>query len=158
MKKEEKMKNRGHVICYNFSIKSVGLLILFLSTLIAETDLATDIKQSLISPCCWAGTVYDLDHNPEMEEKINQFISQGKTKQEILEYYIGLYGERILAVPIAEGFNIMVWVTPILAGMIGITFLFFFLRTPNDIPSSVISAPSEVAFDDEIEKELQKMD
>jgi cytochrome c-type biogenesis protein CcmH len=152
------MKNRGHVICYNFSIKSVGLLILFLSTLIAETDLATDIKRSLISPCCWAGTVYDLDHNPEMEELINQFISQGKTKQEILEYYIGLYGERILAVPIAKGFNIMVWVTPILAGMIGITFLFFFLRTPNDIPSSVISAPSEVAFDDEIEKELQKMD
>ena len=152
------MKNRGHVICYNFSIKSVGLLILFLSTLIAETDLVTDIKRSIISPCCWAGTVYDLDHNPEMEEQINQFISQGKTKQEILEYYIGLYGERILAVPIAEGFNIMVWVTPILAGMIGITFLFFFLRTPNDIPSSVISAPSEVAFDDEIEKELQKMD
>ena len=152
------MKNRGHVICYNFSIKSVGLLILFLSTLIAETDLATDIKRSLISPCCWAGTVYDLDHNPEMEEQINQFIFQGKTKQEILEYYIGLYGERILAVPIAEGFNIMVWVTPILAGMIGITFLFFFLRTPNDIPSSVISAPSEVPFDDEIEKELQKMD
>ena len=152
------MKNRGHVICYNFSIKSVGLLILFVSTLIAETDLATDIKQSLISPCCWAGTVYDLDHNPEMEEQINQFISQGKTKQEILEYYIGLYGERILAVPIAEGFNIMVWVTPILAGMIGITFLFFFLRTPNDIPSSVISTPSEVPFDDEIEKELQKMD
>ena len=152
------MKNRGHVICYNFSIKSVGLLILFLSTIIAETDLATDIKRSLISPCCWAGTVYDLDHNPEMEELINQFISQGKTKQEILEYYIGLYGERILAVPLAEGFNIMVWVTPILAGMIGITFLFFFLRTPNDIPSSVISAPSKVAFDDEIENELQKMD
>ena len=131
---------------------------MFVSTLIAETDLAADIKQSLISPCCWAGTVYDLDHNPEMEEQINQFIFQGKTKQEILEYYIGLYGERILAVPIAEGFNIMVWVTPILAGMIGITFLFFFLRTPNDIPSSVISTPSEVPFDDEIEKELQKMD
>ena len=131
---------------------------MFVSTLIAETDLATDIKRSLISPCCWAGTVYDLDHNPEMEEQINQFISQGKTKQEILEYYIGLYGERILAVPTAEGFYFMVWVRPILAGMIGITFLFFFLRTPNDIPSSVISAPSEVPFDDEIEKELQKMD
>ena len=152
------MKNRGHIICYNFSIKSVGLLILFLSTLIAETDLATDIKKSLISPCCWAGTVYDLDHNPEMEELINQFISQGKTKQEILEYYIGLYGERILAVPIAEGFNIMVWVTPILAGIIGITFLIFFLRTPNDIPSLVISTPTEVVFNDEIENELQKMD
>jgi cytochrome c-type biogenesis protein CcmH len=93
-----------------------------------------------------------------MEKQINQFISQGKTKQEILEYYIGLYGERILAVPKAEGFNIMVWVTPILAGLIGLTFLFLFLRTPNDIPSSVISTPTEVAFNDEIEKELQKMD
>ena len=151
------MKNRDNVICYNFFIKLVSLLTLFVSALIAETDLATDIKQSIISPCCWAGTVYDLDHNPEMEEQINQFISQGKTKQEILEYYLGLYGERILAVPIAEGFNIMVWVTPILVGMIGITFLFFFLRTPNNMPSSVISTASEVPFDDEIEKELQKM-
>jgi len=149
------MKNRDNVI---FSIKSVGLLILFVSALIAEKDLATDIKQSLISPCCWAGSIYDLDHNPEMEEQINQFISQGKTKQEILEYYNGLYGERILAVPKAEGFNIMVWVTPILAGLIGITFLFFFLRTPNNIPTSVISTPAEVPFNDEIEKELQKMD
>jgi len=151
------MKNRDNVICYNFFIKLVSLLTLFVSALIAETDLATDIKQSIISPCCWAGTVYDLDHNPEMEEQINQFISQGKTKQEILGYYLGLYGERILAVPIAEGFNIMVWVTPILVGMIGITFLFFFLRTPNNMPSSVISTASEVPFDDEIEKELQKM-
>jgi len=84
----------------------------------AETDLATDIKQSLISPCCWAGTVYDLDHNPEMEEQIERFVAMEKTKQEILDYYIGLYGERILAVPKAEGFNLMVWVTPVLAGMI----------------------------------------
>jgi len=139
-------------------IKPVRIFFLFVSILFAESDLAIDLKQSLISPCCWSGTVYDLDHNPEMEEQINRFISQGKTKQEILEYYIGLYGERILAVPKAEGFNIMVWVTPILAGLIGITFLFFFLRTPNDIPSSVISTPTEVAFNDEIEKELQKMD
>ena len=124
----------------------------------AETDLATDIKQSLISPCCWAGTVYDLDHNPEMEEQIERFVAMEKTKQEILDYYIGLYGERILAVPKAEGFNLMVWVTPVLAGMIGISFLIFYIRTPNDIPSSVISTPSEVPFDDEIEKELQKMD
>jgi cytochrome c-type biogenesis protein CcmH/NrfF len=152
------MKIRKKIYFFNSFIKPVRIFFLFVSILFAESDLAIDLKQSLISPCCWSGTVYDLDHNPEMEEQINRFISQGKTKQEILEYYIGLYGERILAVPKAEGFNIMVWVTPILVGLIGITFLFFFLRTPNDIPSSVISTPTEVAFDDEIEKELQKMD
>ena len=152
------MKIRKKKCFFNSFIKPVRIFFLFASILFAESALAIDLKQSLISPCCWSGTVYDLDHNPEMEEQINRFISQGKTKQEILEYYIGLYGEKILAVPKAEGFNIMVWVTPILVGLIGITFLFFFLRTPNDIPSSVISTPTEVAFNDEIEKELQKMD
>ena len=134
------------------------LLMFSFLVLSAETDLATDIKQSLISPCCWAGTVYDLDHNPEMEEQIERFVAMEKTKQEILDYYIGLYGERILAVPKAEGFNLMVWVTPVLAGMIGISFLIFYIRTPKDTPSEVISVPSGVPFDDEIEKELQKMD
>jgi len=55
----------------------------------------------LMSPCCWAGTVYDLDHNPEMEEQIKTFIDQGKSEQEIIDHYVDLYGERILAIPIA---------------------------------------------------------
>ena len=140
------------------TIHLVGIFIFIFSLLSAETNLGMEIKQSLISPCCWAGTIYDLDHNPEIEKQIDHLISQGRTKAEILDYFVESYGKRILAIPKAEGFNMMVWVMPILAGIIGITFLFFYLRTPNDKPSAVISTSSEVAFDDEIEKELQKMD
>ena len=152
------MKNRDNVICYNFSIKSVGLLILFLSTLIAETDLATDIKQSLVSPCCWAGTVYDLDHNPEMEEQIKTFIDQGKSEQEIINHYVDLYGERILAIPIAKGFNIMVWVAPIIVGLLAIGILIIYLKSPQTEPEPVIFTSSDIPFDDEIERELKEMD
>ena len=129
-----------------------------LTFLLADADLAMDIKQSLVSPCCWAGTVYDLDHNPEMDEQIEKFLAQGKTKEEILEYYVGLYGERILAVPKAEGFNLMAWVAPILVGLIGLTVIVLYLRTPKETPTEVISAPSDVQFDDEIESELREMD
>ena len=129
-----------------------------LTFLLADADLAMDIKQSLVSPCCWAGTVYDLDHNPEMEEQIEKFLALGKTKEEILEYYVGLYGERILAVPKAEGFNLMAWVAPILVGLIGLTVIVLYLRTPKETPTEVISAPSDVQFDDEIESELREMD
>jgi len=139
-------------------IRTITLFILVVSFPKADTDLALDIKQSLISPCCWAGTVYDLDHNPEMEKQIEKFISQGKTKQDILDYYVGIYGERILAVPKAEGFNLMAWIAPVMAGLLGITFLFFYLRTPKETPTEVISTPSEVQFDDEIEAELRDMD
>ncbi|MBT3945505.1 MAG: hypothetical protein HOA19_02365 [Candidatus Marinimicrobia bacterium] len=142
----------------NPSIKFVGFLLFLFTTLFAEKDLTMDIKQSLMSPCCWSGTVYDLDHNPKMEEQIERFITQGKTKEEIMDYYVELYGERILAVPKAEGFNLMVWITPVLAGMIGLSFLFFYLRTPTHKSAEVISAPSDVQFDDEIEAELRKMD
>lgn len=140
-----------------FNRTLIPILLVF-SFLHGNSDLALDIKQSLISPCCWAGTVYDLDHNPEMEKQIEKFLAQGKTKQEILDYYVGIYGERILAIPKAEGFNLMAWIAPVMAGLIGISFLFFYLRTPKDSPAEVISAPSEVQFDDEIEAELQKMD
>ncbi len=134
------------------------LFILFISISKGNSDLAQDIKQSLVSPCCWAGTVYDLDHNPDMEEQIEKFVAQGKTKQDILDYYVGLYGERILAIPKAEGFNMMAWGAPILASLIGILFLFLYLRTPKETTTEVISAPSEVQFDDEIEAELREMD
>ncbi len=129
-----------------------------LTFLLADADLAMDIKQSLVSPCCWAGTVYDLDHNPEMEEQIEKFVAQGKTKEEILEYYVGLYGERILAVPKAEGFNLMAWIAPILTGFVGIAVIVSYLRTPKETATEVISAPSDVQFDDEIEAELREMD
>ncbi len=129
-----------------------------LTFLLSDADLAMDIKQSLVSPCCWAGTVYDLDHNPEMEEQIEKFVAQGKTKEEILEYYVGLYGERILAVPKAEGFNLMAWIAPILTGFVGFAVIVLYLRTPKETATEVISAPSDVQFDDEIEAELREMD
>ena len=121
-------------------------------------DLSQEIKQSLVSPCCWAGTIYDLDHNPEMEEQIEKFVSQGKTKDEILGYYVGLYGERILAIPIAEGFNLMAWGAPVIAGIIGIVIFIVYIRTPKEIETGVIYKSSKIPFDDQIESELSKMD
>lgn len=133
-------------------------LIFLISISKGSPDLTQKIKQSLVSPCCWAGTIYDLDHNPELEEQIEKFVSQGKTKDEILDYYVGLYGERILAIPLAEGFNLMAWGAPIIAGILGIVILMVYLRSPTEIETGVISTSSNVPFNDEIESELSKMD
>ena len=94
-----------------------------------ESKLEKEIKQKLISPCCWAGTVYDLDHNPEMEEEIRNFLYQGRSEEFILDYYVSIYGERILATPKPIGFNLFAWITPIIFAVIGITLLFKYLLT-----------------------------
>ena len=138
-------------------MKLINILFLF-SFLYAEKDAAMDIKKSLMSPCCWAGTVYDLDHNPEMEDQIKNFINQGNSKQEILNYYVGLYGQRILAVPVMKGFNVMVWIAPVLVGLLSIGILGIYLKTPRAEPESVTFTPLDIPFDDEIERELKELD
>ena len=138
-------------------MRLMNILFLF-GFLFAEQDVAMNIKKSLMSPCCWAGTVYDLDHNPEMEEQIKTFIDQGKSEQEIIDHYVDLYGERILAIPIAKGFNIMVWVAPIIVGLLAIGILIIYLKSPQTEPKSVIFTSSDIPFDDEIERELKELD
>ena len=138
-------------------MRLMNILFLF-GFLFAEQDVAMNIKKSLMSPCCWAGTVYDLDHNPEMEEQIKTFIGQGKSEQQIIDHYVDLYGERILAIPIAKGFNIMVWVAPIIVGLLAIGILIIYLKSPQTEPKSVIFTSSDIPFDDEIERELKEMD
>ena len=138
-------------------MRLMNILFLF-GFLFAEQDVAMNIKKSLMSPCCWAGTVYDLDHNPEMEEQIKTFIDQGKSEQEIIDHYVDLYGERILAIPIAKGFNIMVWVAPIIVGLLAIGILIIYLKSPQTEPESVIFTSSDIPFDNEIERELKEMD
>tara|TARA_B100001996_G_scaffold242415_1_gene187596 strand:- start:198 stop:644 length:447 start_codon:yes stop_codon:yes gene_type:complete len=143
----------------HFKILIILYLFLFSVPLAAnENNLALDIKKSLISPCCWAGTIYDLDHNPEIELQIEQFVNQQKTKNEILEFYVNIYGERILAIPKAEGFNLMAWIAPIVIGVLGIITIILYFKTPKNISSEVISDIPDVTFDDEIETELRQMD
>ena len=138
-------------------MRLMNILFLF-GFLFAEQDVAMNITKSLMSPCCWAGTVYDLDHNPEMEEQIKTFIGQGKSEQEIINHYVDLYGERILAIPIAKGFNIMVWVAPIIVGLLAVGVLIIYLKSPQTESEPVIFTSSDIPFDDEIERELKELD
>ena len=106
--------------------------LIFLSVLQPNTELKKEIRQNLISPCCWAGTIYDLDHNPEMDQKIDELINSGYNKNQILDYFVNIHGERILAVPKAKGFNILVWIVPLIVAIGSIFFIsIFFFKQQN---------------------------
>ncbi len=141
-------------------MKKLFFMILCVGLLLAKSDndaLIKDIKQSLMAPCCWGGTVYDHGHS-QMETEIEEFVAQGKTKDQILNYYVGLYGERILAIPVASGFNLFAWIAPIVIGGIGIFILIMFIKTPKEAEPKTVVQESNVPFNDEIEKELAEMD
>jgi len=112
-----------------------------------------------MAPCCYGGTVYDHGH-PEMEAEIKALVEAGKTKQEILDLYTQRYGERILAVPIAQGFNLMVWVAPGIIAAIGFLIVGLYLKTTRKKPPATSAEPQgkTVPYNDEIERELKAMD
>tara|TARA_B110000444_G_scaffold256486_1_gene292925 strand:- start:2756 stop:3175 length:420 start_codon:yes stop_codon:yes gene_type:complete len=135
------------------------LPLISLSLLFASKELSIDIKNSLMSPCCWAGTVYDMSHNPEMEDKIDELLKEGKTKTQILDFYVNIYGERILAIPIAKGFNLMAWFGPIIMAIISFLFILTYLRNSNKNSNKKnINNNSDQLFSEQIENELKEFD
>ena len=122
-----------------------------------KSELIIDIEQSLMATCCWSGTVYDHG-NKEMELNITAMVGNGKTKTEILDYYTDQYGERVLAVPKAEGFNIFAWIAPIVIFGLGLTIIFLYIRTSKNNLAPKVKADDTIAYSDEIERELSELD
>jgi len=122
-----------------------------------KSDLIMDLEQSLMATCCWSGTVYDHG-NKEMEIEIAGMVNTGKTKTEILDYYKGNIGERVLAIPVAEGFNYFAWIAPIFIGLLGLTIILIYIKTTKETPPIVESTDDSIAYSDQIERELKEMD
>jgi cytochrome c-type biogenesis protein CcmH len=56
----------------------------------------------------------------EMRDEVAELVRQGKTRDEIYQYYIAKYGsQEPLASPIDKGFNRLAWLVPYLAGATG---------------------------------------
>jgi len=138
------------------------LIIFSISVLFAtqsNEELISDIEQSLMAPCCWSGTVDDHGHT-QMEGEIRTMVETGQTRQQVLDHFVRTYGERILAIPVAQGFNIMAWVAPVIIAIAALTVLGLYLRTPQKIDEKSANHESgtSIPFNDQIEKELKEMD
>ena len=123
-----------------------------------QEELILDIERSLMATCCWSGTVYDHG-NKEMEIEIAGMVQAGKTKPEILDYYTDKYGERVLSVPIAEGFNIFAWLAPIIIAGLGFTIILLYMRTPKGATDTPVNSNNDsIAHSKQIEQELKELD
>jgi len=141
-------------------MKQLLLLTMFLTILGADekSELIIDIEKSLMATCCWSGTVYDHG-NKEMEIKIAGMVDNGKTKSEIINYYTDKYGERVLSIPVAEGFNIFAWLAPLFFGLLSIFIIITYMKTSKNKTIPIVnSSDSNIKYNDEIERELKALD
>ena len=122
-----------------------------------QEELILDIEKSLMAICCWSGTVYDHG-NSDMEAEIAPLVKAGNTKAEVLDRFVNKHGERVLAIPVAAGFNLFVWLAPALIGLISIFIWFQYLKPPKEKADRLKPDYSDIPHSDQIERELNEFD
>lgn len=80
--------------------------------------------------------------------EIAELLNQGKTKQEVYDYYLSMYGEEGLKAPKKEGFSLTAWVTPFF--VLGIASVALFIGVKN-----LILKRKENIFKEEKEKNIE---
>ena len=64
---------------------------------------------------------------------VRERLVAGDSDDEVLDYVVARYGEFVLFRPRFEGRNIVLWLTPLLAVLLGAGMLFAFFRNNSDL-------------------------
>jgi cytochrome c-type biogenesis protein CcmH len=107
--------------------------------------------------------VCDTQACKDWRAQIKDELSQGWTEQQVLDYFVAQYGERVLAEPERRGFTSLVWLLPIISALIGIWIVYEILRGWRKRQTGSIPAPlpkTDIAPEvlQRIERELRDMD
>ena len=97
---------------------------------LAQEASLPDIEDEVM--CVECGTVLSVSNSPVAQQErqfIRDQIAAGKTKDEIKAALVAEYGDAILADPGTGGFNLALWVVPILAALVALAGILFAVRT-----------------------------
>jgi cytochrome c-type biogenesis protein CcmH len=73
-------------------------------------------------------TDFSCQVSPAMHRDVMTLVAGGHSAQEILDAFVGVYGERALMAPSRSGFNLLAWLTPGIAVIIAGGILSVLLR------------------------------
>lgn len=90
-----------------------------------QRALQTEIQNSLACYCgcgmtiqgCLGGMI--CSESKAVSKEVTALMQEGKDKPEVLQAMVVKYGERILAAPTKEGFNLTAWMLPFIALIAG---------------------------------------
>ena len=106
-------------------------------TFLLITSFAQDLEREVFTiarqlrcPVCVAESVGDssAEVSVEMRNIIQEKLEAGESEAEILAYFQARYGDWILLAPPKRGVHLLVWLLPIIAGLIGVTVLAFLFK------------------------------
>ncbi len=144
------------------------LLILFFRAGIASPaesldDRVNEIAHLLMCPVCQGQSVAESNSNlaQDMRQIIRKQLEEGKSKEEVIAYFVNRYGETILASPPPKGVNWLLWVLPGLAIVFGSLGIAMYLKSqsgkrPTDSGRRTEKAAGDSDYMLKLDEELKK--
>ena len=124
----------------------------------------SEVAGALMSPVCPGKLLHDCpsSEGSQLRELVRRKIFAGESKEQIVRYFVEVYGRDVLPKPPAEGFYLTAWLLPfggLLAGF-GVVFVLVraWTRRPEDDEQGEEKAEisPKAASDDPLENRLQR--
>jgi cytochrome c-type biogenesis protein CcmH len=134
---------------------ALALLVAFTTLPAYAEGMVDEIGTNLMCQCGCTMLLANCDCGTaeQLRGEIRDLLGQGKTKQDILNYYVGKYGEKVLAAPVAQGFNWSAYLMPFAVILVGAVLIGLIVRqwvirtraaTPMPLPVPVAQACPDV--------------
>lgn len=137
---------------------------------LAYADTQGEVEEALICQC---GCGIVLKHCPHQNcgfaiparQHIAELVKEGKSKDAIIEIFVKQYGQKALAAPKKEGFNLLGYILPFIALITAAFFLSKVIKTwtsrgAREEEKALEHLPEDAGteLDRKIEEELKKLD
>lgn len=98
---------------------------------IPTDDQVNEVAKKLYCPVC-PNTPLDVCETQackDWRDEIRAQLSAGWDEEEVMAYFVGRYGERVLAEPERRGFTSLIWIMPVVAVLLGLAIVIQALRS-----------------------------
>ena len=125
---------------------------------------ARELYERIMCPICAGQTIAQSNSGTsvQMRDLVLKKLRQGETKEEILQYFVSRYGERIMTKPNKKGLNLMLWFLPFVFIALATIVIYLLIRhwsarvQAETVPRLEETRLNE--YKDRIEKELKEFD
>lgn len=90
----------------------------------------------------------------QMRGVIRERLAAGDTPEQVVHYFVDKYGEWILLSPAPHGFNLLVWIAPALAVLVGLAAVALVLRRWTRPRAIRPAGPVDPAIRERIRREI----